>query len=74
MFRIHVHIDTSPPNLTLAFAFVILKIINSEIILFRFAFISVSMVFCPNAIFYGDQGQGKIRELLRRFRKDLKNS
>ena len=33
------------PNLTFAFAFVIQKVINSEIILFRFALISVSMVF-----------------------------
>ena len=32
------------PNLTFAFAFVIQKVINSEIILFRFALISVSMV------------------------------
>ena len=31
-------------NFTFAFAFVILKVINSEIILFRFALISVSMV------------------------------
>ena len=29
---------------TVAFVFVILKVINSELILFRFAFISVSMV------------------------------
>ena len=33
------------PNFTFAFAFVILKVINLEIILFRFAIISVSMVF-----------------------------
>ena len=33
------------PNFTFAFAFVILKVIYSEIILFRFAFISVSMVW-----------------------------
>ena len=32
------------PNFAFAFAFVILKVINSEIILFRFALISVSMV------------------------------
>ena len=32
------------PNFTFTFAFVILKLINSEIILFRFALISVSMV------------------------------
>ena len=32
------------PNFTFAFAFVILKVINSEIILFRFALVSVSMV------------------------------
>ena len=33
------------PNFTFAFAFAILKVINSEIILFRFALISVSMMF-----------------------------
>ena len=33
------------PNFTFAFAFVILKVTNSEIILFCFALISVSMVF-----------------------------
>ena len=43
IFRIHVDIDASPPNYTFAFAFVILKVINSEIILFRFALISVSI-------------------------------
>ena len=32
------------PNFTFAFAFVILKVINSEIMWFRFALISVSMV------------------------------
>ena len=32
------------PNFTFAFAFVILKVTNSEMILFRFALISVSMV------------------------------
>ena len=32
------------PNFTFAFAFVILDLINSEIVLFRFASISVSMV------------------------------
>ena len=32
------------PNFTFAFAFVILKVINSELILFRFAVVSVSMV------------------------------
>ena len=31
------------PNYTFAFAFVILKVINSKIIVFRFALISVSM-------------------------------
>ena len=36
------------PNYTFAFAFVILKVINSEIIFFRFALISVSMVFWWN--------------------------
>ena len=45
IFRIHLHIDTSfTPNYTFAFAFVVLKVINSEIISFRFALISVSMV------------------------------
>ena len=34
------------PNFTFAFTFVILKVINSEIILFRFALISMSMVLC----------------------------
>ena len=44
IFRIHVHIDTYfTPNYTFAFAFVIQKVINSEIILFRAALISVSM-------------------------------
>ena len=32
------------PNFTFAFAFVILKVINSEIMLFRFALLSVSVV------------------------------
>ena len=32
------------PNYTFAFAFVVLKVINSDIIVFRFALISVSMV------------------------------
>ena len=32
------------PNFTFAFGFVILKVINLEVILFRFALISVSMV------------------------------
>ena len=44
VFRIHVHIDTSTPYFTFAFAFVILKVINSEILLFRFALISMSMI------------------------------
>ena len=34
------------PNFTFAFAFVILKVINLEMMLFRCALISVSMVFC----------------------------
>ena len=38
------------PNYTFAFAFVVLKVINSEIILFRFALISVSMVILRNKI------------------------
>ena len=35
------------PNFTFAFAFVILKVINSEIILFRFAFILSMVSYCP---------------------------
>ena len=42
IFRIHVYFT---PNFTFVFAFEILKDINSEIILFRFALIYVSMVF-----------------------------
>ena len=45
IFGINVYIDTSPEFLTFAFAFVTLKVINSEIILFHFALLSVSMVF-----------------------------
>ena len=44
IFRINVYIDTSPRILLSFFAFVILKVINSEIVLFHFPLISVSTV------------------------------
>ena len=51
------------PNSTLAFAFVILKVINSVIILFRFALMSVSMVVrrtpAPTANFQHIRSCGK---------------
>ena len=43
-------IDPPPPEFSFAFAFAILRVINSEIILSRFALISVSMVVSKRVV------------------------
>ena len=50
-------IDPRPPEFSFAFAFVTLRVINSEIVLSRFAFISVSMASSAN-IFSAKFGEG----------------
>ena len=78
IFPIHVHVDKSTTNFTFAFAFVILKVINLEIILFHFALIfqGVFSVFsvCVSICFQGVSGcfQGVLRVFSGCFKKLVK--